>query len=378
MVQRDFRSEQPQMNGKQHYGPVRWLAATAVMLILASCQGETQQSEKEKATVRVQSADVVDYQQRVMLTGEVVAHVQTNLSFRVSGQVTEWYADVGSHVAVGDVLARIDPRVQQADVRSSEAAVRSAEAQVRQATSAFERQKSLLAKNSTTQEAFDQAQTALRTAEASIDSARAQLGTSRDALSYTELRADADGIVTVRNAEAGQVVQAAQTMFSVARDGPRDAIFNVYESLLFERPAEPPKIGLALVSDPSVKAEGVVSEISPTIDAATGTVRVKVSMDSTPDRMTLGAPVTGFASSRPMKLVILPWTSLSELDGKPAVWVVDERNSTVDLKPVTVATHEKGRVLISDGIPKGETVVVEGAKMLRPGQVVDVIKEQAE
>ncbi len=377
MVQRDYRSEQPQMNGKRNYGLGRWCAATAVMLILASCQGETKQSEKEKATVRVQSADVVDYQQKVMLTGEVVAHVQTNLSFRVSGQITEWYADVGSHVTVGEVLARIDPRVQQADVGASEAAVGSAEAQVRQASSAFERQKSLLEKNSTTQESFDQAQTALRTAEGSLVSAKAQLGTSRDALSYTELRADADGIVTVRNAEAGQVVQAAQTMFSVARDGPRDAIFNVYESLLFEKPAEP-KISLALVSDPSVKAEGTVSEISPTIDSATGTVRVKIAMDSTPERMTLGAPVTGFASSQPTKLVILPWTSLSELNGKPAVWVVDEKNSTVDLKPVTVATYETGRVLVSDGIAKGETVVVEGAKMLRPGQVVDVIKEQAE
>ncbi|URK87200.1 efflux RND transporter periplasmic adaptor subunit [Rhizobium sp. RCAM05350] len=183
-------------------------------------------------------------------------------------------------------------------------------------------------------------------------SAKALLGTSRDALSYTELKADADGIVTERNAETGQVVQAAQTMFSVARDGPRDAIFDVYESLLFEEPAEP-KIQLALVSDPSVKTEGRISEISPTINTATGTVRVKIAMDTTPDRMTLGAPVTGFASSKSKKLIVLPWTSLSAEDGKPAVWVVNDKDSTVNRKPVTIASYETGRVLVSDGIAKG-------------------------
>lgn len=354
-----------------------WCAVLFAVLALPSCKDKSPPPETAKTTVRAQSAAFVDHRQTVTLTGEVVAHVQTNLSFRVSGQITEWLVDVGSHVTAGEVLARIDPSEQKADVDAAEAAVRAADAQVRQTTAAFERQKSLLAKNSTTQETFDQAQTAMQTAQGSAESARALLGTSRDALSYTELKADADGIVTVRNAETGQVVQAAQTMFSVARDGPRDAIFDVYESLLFEKPSEP-KIQLALVSDPSVKTEGTISEVSPTIDTTTGTVRVKIAMDTTPDRMTLGAPVTGFASSKPSKLIILPWTSLSAQDGQPAVWVVDGKDSTVSRKPVKVASYETGRVLISGGIGEGEAVVVEGAKMLRPGQLVEVSKEQAQ
>lgn len=376
MVQLEHRNERAQMSEKRKLRRSGWWLASFAALALTSCEGETKQPEAAKITVRVQTAEFADHRQTVTLTGEVVAHVQTNLSFRVSGQITEWLADVGSHVSAGEVLARIDPSEQKADVEAAEAAVRAAEAQVRQASAAFERQKSLLAKNSTTQEAFDQAQTALQTAQGSLESSKALLGTSRDALSYTELKADADGIVTARNAETGQVVQAAQTMFSVARDGPRDAIFDVYESLLFEKPAEP-KIQLALVSDPSVKTEGTISEISPTIDTATGTVRVKIAMDTTPDRMTLGAPVTGFASSTPSKLVVLPWTSLSSLDGKPAVWVVNDKDSTVSRKPVKVASYETGRVLVAEGLSNGEAVVTEGGKMLRPGQTVYVIKEQA-
>jgi len=352
-------------------------AALVSLLLLASCQKQSELPPRPDVQVRAVDAAFVDYGQSVTLTGEIVAHVQTNLSFRVSGQITEWLVDVGAHVTEGEVLARIDPQQQKADVEASEAAVRAAEAQVRQASAAFERQKLLMTKGSTTQELFDQAQTSARTAQGALETANAQLGTSRDALSYTELRAEASGIVTVRNAEAGQVVQAAQTMFTVAQDGPRDAIFEVYESLLFERPSAP-MIKLALVSDPTVNTEGTVSEISPTIDTATGTVRVKIAMKTTPDRMTLGASVTGFATSLPVKLLILPWTALSATDGKPAVWIVNPDDRKVSLRPVKVSAYETGRVLISDGVKPGEQVVVDGLKMLRPDQVVDVVKEQAQ
>ncbi len=331
MVMYGFSNEWLPMNSHRIF-PARTLSTVLVStLVLASCQKQSELPPKSEAQVRAIDAAFVDYAQGVMLTGEIVAHVQTNLSFRVSGQITEWLVDVGAHVTAGDVLARIDPQQQKADVEASEAAVRAAEAQVRQASAAFERQKLLMTKGSTTQELFDQAQTASRTANGALDTAQANLGTARDALSYTELRAEAPGIVTVRNAEAGQVVQAAQTMFTVAQDGPRDAIFEVYESLLFERPSEP-TIKLALVSDPSVTTDGTVSEISPTIDKSTGTVRVKIAMKNTPDRMTLGAPVTGFAKSPPVKALILPWTALSTLDGKPAVWVVKPEDSKVSLR----------------------------------------------
>ncbi|WP_349435387.1 efflux RND transporter periplasmic adaptor subunit [Pararhizobium sp. A13] len=353
------------------FGPL--IAAT---LLLASCQGETKPPEKTTATVRATTATFVEHRQTIALTGEVVAHVQANLAFRVSGQISEWTADVGSHVTVGEVLARLDPQEQKADVEASEASVRAAEAQVRQTSAVLERQTALLRQGFTTRRDFDLAQTAERTAKGALDAARAQLATARNALTYTELRAEADGVVTVRNAETGQVVQAAQTMYTVAQDGARDAIFDVYESLLFARPAEP-KIQLALISDPSVKTTGTISEVSPTIDAATGTVRVKIAIDDTPDRMTLGSSVIGQADSQPVKVVILPWTALSALEGKPAVWVVDPKDSTVSLRAVTINSYETGRVLIASGIEEGEQVVIDGTKMLRPGLVVTATKEQA-
>ncbi len=71
---------------------------------------------------------------------------------------------------------------------------------------------------------FNQAQEALCGAESTFEAAEAQLGTAKDAFGYTELRAGAAGVITTRSLEVGQVVQAAQPVFTLAQDGDRDAV----------------------------------------------------------------------------------------------------------------------------------------------------------
>ena len=105
----------------------------------------------------------------------------------------------------------------------------------------------------TTRVAYDQAQEQLRTAQSTLESAKAQLGTAREALGDTELHARAAGVITARSLEVGQVVQAAQSVFTLAQDGERDAVFDVPESMFFGD-VEHGRVSLALVSDPDVTA----------------------------------------------------------------------------------------------------------------------------
>ena len=95
---------------------------------------------------------------------------------------------------------------------------------------------------------FDQAQEGLRTAKGSLERAKAQLGTAKDALGYTELRATASGIITARSLEVAQVVDAGHPVFSLAQDGERDAVFDVYEAIFFGDFDGGP-ISLTLVAD---------------------------------------------------------------------------------------------------------------------------------
>src|SRR5579872_1997810 len=163
------------------------IAMALLMTLLSACDDNTAGSVKRAAFVRTELVQQQDRQTSVTLTGAIQARSSADLSFRVTGRVLARLVDVGAHVNAGDVLARLDPTEQQADLDAATAAVAATESQLQVARTNFERQKTLLAQRFTTQVTFDQAQEALRSAESSLEAAKAQLGTAKDALGYTEL-----------------------------------------------------------------------------------------------------------------------------------------------------------------------------------------------
>jgi RND family efflux transporter MFP subunit len=349
------------------------LAAIGVLAALAACQ-EQASPEKPPMPVKVQVVRAASYTPSVALTGEVKAQVESDLSFRVSGRIAERNVEVGAHVTAEQQLARLDPKEQQAGLDAAEATVQAAEAQLRQAASTFERQKALLARGYTTRRENDQAEEAFRMAQGSLESANAQRATARDQLSYTVLRAGAPGIITARNAEAGQVVQAAQSVFTIAQDGGRDAVFNVFESAFANELADG-TVSVALVNDPGVTAVGKAREVSPTVDAASGTVRVKIGLNGSAASMPLGAAVTGTARFKSRPVVTLPWSALAAQAGQPAMWVVDPATKAVSLRAVAIDGYGAGTIFVRDGLPEGTMVVTAGAQLLNPGQVVNPLEE---
>jgi RND family efflux transporter MFP subunit len=299
----------------------------------------------------------------------VRARFSAELSFRVNGRVLARHVDVGAHVAAGDVLARLDPAEQQADLDAAVAAEAAAQSQLRVAGATFERQKTLIAQGFTTRSAFDQAQEGLRSAEAALETAKAEVGRTKNALSYTELKAGAAGVITARNLELGQVVQAGQAAFTLAHDGERDAVFDVDESIFF-RDIDGDLVSLALVSNPHVTATGHVREVSPAVDPKSSTVRVKVAIDNPPLALKLGSAIAGTARSHAAAHITLPWTALMASGSQPAVWIVDPATRTASLRPVVVGGFEAGTVVIRSGLDIGERVVIDGGKLLSRGQEV--------
>lgn len=316
------------------------------------------------------------FQQEVALTGQIAARIQSELAFRIEGRIASRVVEVGDHVTRGQVLAKLETTQQEADVSAARAGVASAEATLKEAEATFARQKDLIAQGFTTRPNFDNAKQALDGAKAGLDGAKAALGSVEDALANTELRADSDGVVTARRAEVGQVVAVAQAVYTVAQDGPRDAVFEVFEAL----PAKPPgdkRVEITLLSNPAIRTIGTVREISPTVDAARGTVRVKIGLDDTPPEMSLGAPVQGAGRFNPTDTIVLPWTAFFVEKGKPAVWIVDPNSKTASLRQVDVLGYRTNELVLNDGLKPGELVVTHGGQLLRPGQIVDIQKDEA-
>jgi membrane fusion protein, multidrug efflux system len=346
----------------------------AVTLPLAAC-GKEQPKKVEVRPVRVTSVRHLPGGETISLTGQIQATDQVNLACRIGGRLQERNVTVGDPVTPGQVVAKIEPQDYQNALRSSEADLASAQAVLANAQNSESPQRELLSKGIASRATYDQAEQQLKTGQAQVASAQAKLQNAKDNLAYTELKSDVAGSVTAKGAEPGEVV-AAGRMVLQAKQGGRDAVFNVPSQLIRQSPKNP-EITVALSDDPIVVATGHVREVAPQADAATGTYVVKVSLDNPPDIMRLGATITGQVKFPSESVIQLPGTALTQSEGKPAVWVVDPEKKTVSLFPVTVGRYDTSSIIVVDGLRDGDLVVTAGVQALRPGQEVRLLEPAA-
>ena len=356
--------------------PIAVLSLFLLVSLPVGCSRK--QSNVSLVKVEVQRVELTEAAKTMTLTGEIRAQVESDLGFRTDGRITERLVGVGDHVSSGQILAKLDPQEQQAAVDAAKADVRAAEAKLRNETSNLARQKFLLPRRATSQSGYDLAEESFRTAQSSLEAAKAQLGMARDALAQTELRASNAGTITERDAEIGQVVGAGQRVFVLAHDGPRDAVFNVNESVFGDKPIDRNvPIEIKLVTDPSIHTTGKVREITPTLSGAGGTLAIKVGLEESPPAMTLGAAVFG-EGPRPLdslEAITLPPSSLASAAGQPSVWIVDPATSTVSARPITIARYETDRVIVAAGLRPGDLVVTKNAQKMTPNQTVAIAEE---
>jgi membrane fusion protein, multidrug efflux system len=346
-------------------------AAMLVMTAVAGCDKGAPPSAGDRP-VRTVTVERNAEGEIVSLTGQVRAKDQVSLAFRLDGRMIERPVNVGDVLREGQVVARLDPLNQQNSLRSAQASLSSAGAVLDEARLAFRRQQDLLKHEVTSQAKFDEAQAKLRTAQAQVDSAQAQLRIAQDQVSYTTLSADAPGAVVAVGAEPGEVVNAGHMIVQLARQGGRDAVFDVPEQLIRTGPRDP-VVEIALTDDPRVKATGRVREVAPQADSATRTYQVKVGIIDPPEAVRLGATVTGRVKLTAPPGVEVPASALTEANGRPAVWVVDAQSLTVSLRNVDVLRHDPATVVISQGLDSGDIVVTAGAQTLHPGQKVRLL-----
>ena len=346
------------------------LLATAFMA--AGCEQKTKAKPAEARPVRTITAEKSGTGETVVLTGQISAENEASLSFRIGGRIIERLGNVGDRVQPDRVLAKLDPQNELNALRSAQAALSAAEGRVIETRNAYERQKVLLPQGFTTQALYDQAEQALRTAQSQLDNAEAQLHIAKDRVSYTELKAGVTGSITARTAEAGEVVQPGQTIFQVARQDGRDAVFDVPAQVIRSAPPDP-KVVVSLTDDPSITAVGRVRQVDPQADPITRTFRVRVGLIDPPAAMFLGATVKGRMELEATPGITLPASALTRIDGQPAVWLVDPKDMTVSLHNVEIGRFDPGSVLVAHGLAGGEVVVTAGVQALHPGQKVRLL-----
>ncbi|EPN55441.1 RND family efflux transporter MFP subunit, partial [Pseudomonas syringae pv. actinidiae ICMP 19096] len=265
------------------------------------------------------------------------------------------------------------PREQKTDLASANAEVAVRESRLHLAEQNYQRQQLLLPKGYTNLSEYQKARSGLDSARGDLAAFRAQQANARDQVGYTELFAVADGVITARHAEEGQVVQAATPVFSLAHDGEREAVFSAYESLLGADQTEG-TVTISPLGQPNIQLSGTIREITPIVSAASGTLRVRVALPDAAIAPTLGSVVSARLQTRSQRAFALPWSALSRTQGQPAVWRLDDQ-AKVRLTRVKVLRYEQGQVIVSEGLNEGDRVVSRGLQFLYPGQQVEVAEQ---
>ena len=157
----------------------------------------------------------------VSATGTLQAVRTVQVGTQVSGQIAQIYVDFNDKVKKGQLLARIDPTLQQQAVQDAEAQLEKAQATLTQAQDDYQRNKQLFDAKVITASEFGTVQSNFSVQQASVKSAEIALQRAKQNLAYTSIYAPIDGVIVERNVDVGQTVAAslsAPTLFLIAND----------------------------------------------------------------------------------------------------------------------------------------------------------------
>ncbi|RWE47636.1 MAG: efflux RND transporter periplasmic adaptor subunit [Mesorhizobium sp.] len=354
------------MNRLPHIAPL------LILIALAAC---SRSEEKPPEVIRPVLSMVVQPKtvETFGFAGTVEPQYSADLAFRLLGRVVSRDVKVGDLVSKGTTIAALDPTALELALQASKADLSNAEAQFANAAASEERQRALLASANTPQSVFDAAQQARQAAAAGVERANAALAKSQEQLGYARLFSDFDGVVTAVGAEVGQTVSPGQTVVTVARTDPREAVVDIPDQLTGDLSVGTP-FQIILQSLPSITTEARLREIAPQSEGSTRTRRVRLTLTDPPTAFRLGSTITATRMTKVDPTIELPISALLEKDGAEKVWIVDPQTASVSAREVKIASKSGGSFTVASGLEAGMRVVTAGVHSLSEGQKVKVLE----
>ncbi|WP_086981164.1 efflux RND transporter periplasmic adaptor subunit [Vibrio aphrogenes] len=349
-------------------------ALILVSTLLSGCGAES--VEVTKSVVRpvkvVEIPDPTSAAQHVF-PAKVAATKRTELAFRLSGHVTEFFLNEGDAVKQGTVLARLDSR----DARNT---LLHREADYELAAADFKRKEKLLKRKLISQADYD-------LAKAQVKSAKANLASAQDQLSYTQLTAPYDGVIAKTLIDNYQMVQANQAILVLQKDQSIDVVIQVPETLvnhllqLYPNPTIRAQVSFAIRPEQTFPV--TIREHSTQITPGTQSYEVVFTLPQPKDLTVLPGMsaelMIDFSSAQSNHiLAVLPSSAIvkRDTDGQSIVWLMDEQTGLVHSQVVSLGRVTQDGVEITQGVKAGDKVVVAGVKALSEGLKVKPLRKQ--
>ncbi len=329
-------------------------------LALAGC-GRKREGSKESSSslpiiqVRVQRVENKSRAVTEEVVGTVRAKLRATLEAKLSGRIDKLPVVLGQRVKAGDLVARLDAAEINARLEQAEASLEQAEREWKRVAALFEQQ-------AVTRAEYDAAQSRNRLAKGAAAEAKAMM-------SYVEIVAPFDGVVTKKWAEVGDLAAPGKPLISIEdpsalqleADVPQAIATQVQRGARFA----------VRVDCVSGELTGTVSEIAPTADSVSRTFRVKVDVSAQP----------GLSSGQFARLLVpvgesnslrVPASAVVQRGQLEIVFVVANQHAQLHL--VKTGKPLGNEVEILSGLHIGDAVVIDGAAQLTDGQAVEARK----
>ena len=336
-----------------------------ILTILFTGCGDEEVKEIKIPYVKTQQVTLNNVNNENIYSGKVCGRYESDLAFQVGGKILRRNVEVGSYVRRGDLLFVMDSKDILQQSNQGDAQVRAFLAQLKLAETNLNRYKQLFSQDAISAAMLDEYQTNYDAALANYQNAVAISNQSHNALEYTNLNSNANGVISAINAEVGQIVSAGQTILTLVQTDELEVEINIPENKLSE--IEIGRICEISFWANSETVNGSVREISPMADSMSKTYRVRISIPNS-NKIQLGMTASANFTARDLKGVILPLSAIYQTSANSQVWIVTSENKTA-LKNVKVENFSDNEVLVS-GLKAGEVVITAGVHKLREGQEV--------
>ena len=305
----------------------------------------------------------------------------------VSGLITKVCVEEGARVHKGQVLFVIDQIPYKAALQKAQAAVATAEANLANAKLTLEGKEELFKEKVISDFELRTAQNTYKSAEASLLQAKAEQRTAENNLSYTEVKSPVDGVAGMTSFRIGALVSPSMTepLINVSDNSQMYAYFSLAEKQALELTSRYGSLDEAIKSFPPISLElkdgetysqkGHIDVISGMVDKTTGTVSLRANFPNTSGQLLSGGSANVILSyDRPASLVI-PQGATYEIQNK--IFTYKVVNGVAVSTPIEVFKVNDGKeYIVTSGIEEGDTVVAEGAGLLKAGTKVTAMKEQ--
>ena len=350
----------------------RLLAATGVMamvLALAGCGSEEPPEAVPSLTVSLAAPQLREVTRDVVASGAVAAWEEVSVGVELSGlRVASVEVEVGSVVAAGDVLLRVDDRTLASQLAQSDAQVREAQTNLETARRKAARIRELANSQMVALQDAEEAEAARANAEARLNTAIASRDAARVQRDFTVVRAPVDGVVSARSVQPGQVVGAGTELLRLIRDGRLEWRAELAEVDLLRVDAGTP---VRVEAPGGSVVEGHVRTVSPALDAQSRTGTVYVDLPD-PGALRAGMFAQGRLALGRAQALLVPGDAVVRRDGRAFVFTVGDEGRVRE-RTVGLGAAHGDLVEVREGLAQGDRVVARGAGFLGDGDLVRVV-----